>query len=155
MCVTVLCPSYVNFIAEVIVPKSYGQRIEQSLLGFLVGLVLLVTVPIFLWLVERQVARYALMLKRCRIATRDIPVCDISSTDNTERPILVKGYTRRCGDNDSLADVDTGYRGPEMSTIHRPVKKEVIRLMRRGEYSLYVTPSSPNILNYAQAMHQL
>lgn len=113
-------------------PRSYHQRVEESIIGVFVGLFLLITVPIFLWLVERQIARYALMLKRCRIATREMPVCDIASPDNTGRPILVKGYTRRCGDDESLADADTGYRGPDMSTIHRPVKKEVIRLMRRG-----------------------
>lgn len=125
---------YVCFICiEFIVPKSYGRRIEESIVGFLVGIVLLLLVPVVLWVVERQVARYALMLKRCRIASREIPVCDMASPDNTERPVMVKGYTRRCGDDDTLTDVDTGYRGPDTTTIHRPVKKELIRLMRRGK----------------------
>jgi len=102
----------------------------------IVGAVLLVSLTVFLWLVERHVARYAIMIKKCRLFTREIPLCDIAIHDNTGHPILVQGYSHRVGDSAGLKDIDTGFAGPDMISNHRLGKREVIRLMRRGrEYS--------------------
>lgn len=104
--------------------------------GFWIGLILLLIISVFLWLLERKIARSVLMLKKCQIATREMPVCEIASVDNNYRPILVNGYTRRGGGGPSdsfVMDGDTGFFEQQEIPILFPMKKEVIRLMRRGE----------------------
>ena len=113
--------------ASVAVPRSYGQRIEEALFGFVVGLALMIIVPIVLWFIERQVARYALILKRCQIATREISNSFEGSDENTDRPILVRGYTNKhC--KEAIVDNDTGFCVP----FKEEYEKVTIRLRRRG-----------------------
>ena len=64
---------------------------ESSLVGVITGLLLLIISSIFLWIVERRVAHFALMAKRCRVASREVPSCDIAFSDNNERPIMIHG----------------------------------------------------------------
>jgi hypothetical protein len=78
---------------EIIDQHSYWDRLKKSKSDVLVGVILLIFIPFFLWMIERQVVRYQLLISRCQSATREVHDPFVIKSSYQGRPILVKGLT--------------------------------------------------------------
>lgn len=94
-------------LCDVVVNKSYGERISNAFWGVLVGIFLVIISVPTIWIIERDAVEYFLILTRCKKATRKL--CDSSidyKFDN--RPVFLKGITN-IDQNATSKDHETGF----------------------------------------------
>ena len=117
----------------VVVGKSYGQRIVESLWGFLIGIFLVIfSVPI-MWIVEQDAVEYFLILSRCRKGTRKITDSSKVTYQYDQRPIYLHGILNIPYEDVAQAhrDLETGFELPQ----------PVIRMKRTVEVYQWVESS--------------
>jgi hypothetical protein len=72
---------------------SYYDRLEKSKSDVIIGLILLIFLPWFLWNIERSVVRYQMLIKQCQFLTYEVKNSEFVNETLEGRPILVKGLT--------------------------------------------------------------
>ena len=118
---------------EVIVDKSYGERIKDSFLGFIIGIFLVIfSVPV-IWIVEQDAVEYFLILSRCRKGTRKITDSSMVTYQYDQRPIYLHGLLNIPYEDVAQAhrDLETGFELPQ----------PVIRMKRTVEVYQWVESS--------------
>lgn len=72
---------------------SYFERLEKSKADVIIGCILWIFLPWFLWNIERSVVRYQMLIKQCQWLTYEVKNCEVINESLEGRPILVKGLT--------------------------------------------------------------
>lgn len=98
---------------DVVENNSYSERIQNALVGFVVGWLLAISSLIFLYTLERQAVKYSNMIQRCQISTRTIANIDVIEENFVSQPIFVRGniLINDLGTSSSnMHDEVTGYK---------------------------------------------
>jgi len=103
-------------VGQIVEEHSYSDRLKKSIAEVICGLLLIIIVPVFLWLTEKKVVRYDMMINRCQIAVREVPNSAVVSRRYESRPVMVKGSTRVDDRNGVLRDEVFGFT-PEVSSV--------------------------------------
>jgi hypothetical protein len=116
LCVVLLFFINSCFGDDQVVDHSYTERLESSKSKVVVGLILMIFTPCFLWMSEKQLVKYERLVSRCQIAVKEVKNPFIVLRKYQSLPVLVKGNTTArdfCG---QVRDSELGYL-PEMPAV--------------------------------------
>lgn len=94
---------------KVEVNHSYSERLENSKSKVMIGFLLMILTPYFLWASEKQLVKYEKLVSRCQLAVREVANPFVVLRKLESLPVLVKGKTSTreyCG---QVRDSELGY----------------------------------------------